>query len=140
MMLGIIALLFIWFTRIKDSNCSAEQKEYNFFIEFSLLVACIPLLAFTSENAFIYTQMLVFIILLNFKNLRMFEKILAILGFVFIGGNFGEMLGRSLSKTINDISLISIGTLILIYLLFALRIQGKLALESDQKPFLQNKD
>jgi len=140
MMLGIIALLFIWFTRIKAGNCSAKQKEYNFFIEFSLLVACIPLLAFTSENAFIYTQMLVFIILLNFKNLRMSEKILAILGFVFIGGNFGEMLGRSLSKTINDISLISIGTIILIYLLFALRIQGKLAVESVQKPFLQNKD
>lgn len=125
LMLGGLGILFYWFTRIKTSNSSAAQQEYNFLIEFSLLVACIPMLAFTSENAFIYTQMLVFIILLNFKYLRIFEKILAILGFIFIGGNFGEILGRSLSKTIDDISLISIGTLILVYLLFALRLQGK---------------
>lgn len=140
LMLAVIGILFIWFTRIKTDNSSVVQREYNFLIEFSLLVACIPLLAFTSENAFIYTQILVFIILLNFKNLKLFEKIMAIVGFVFIGGNFGEMLGRSLSKTIDDISLISIGTIILIYLLFALRIKGKLKVESLQKPFLQNKD
>lgn len=136
-MLAGIGILFIWFTLIQTKNSSDLQQKYNFLIEFSLLVACIPLLAFTSENAFIYTQMLVFIILLNFKNLRLFEKMMAIVGFVFIGGNFGEMLGRSISKTIDDISLISIGTIILIYLLFALRIHGKLTVERIKKSLVQ---
>jgi hypothetical protein len=125
-MVIVIGISFLWFTVIRSKNISSEQQDYFFIIEFSLLVSIIPLLAFTSENAFIYTQILVFTILLYFKKLESFEKGLAILAFVFIGGNFGELLGRSLSQKIDDISLISIGAIILIYLLYSMRIRGLL--------------
>jgi hypothetical protein len=125
-MLTGIGIFFLWFTKINSKNISIAQQEYHSSIEYSLLVSLIPLLAFTSENAFIYTQILVFIILLYFRSLKQYEKGLAIIAFVLIGGNFGEMLGKSLTKKIDDISLISIGAIILIYLLFTLRIKGSL--------------
>jgi hypothetical protein len=133
-MLAGIGVLFIWFTKINSRNISIQQQEYYSVIEFSLLVSFIPLLAFTSENAFIYTQIVVFIVLAFYKSFKPYEKGLAIVAFFFIGGNFGELLGKSLSKKIDDISLISVGTLILIYLVFVLRIRGELKLEKINKP------
>jgi len=131
-MLAGVGILFLWFTKINSRNNSIEQQEYHFILEFSMLVALIPLLAFTSENAFIYTTIVVFIVLLFFKSLKLYEKGLAIVAFVFIGGNFGELLGKSLSKKIDDISLISVGAIILIYLLFVLRVRGVLKIEKTE--------
>lgn len=125
-MLSGIGFLFLWFTRINIKDISLEQKKYYWIIEYSLLVSLIPLLSFTSENAFIFPLILAFIILLHYKDLRRFEKWLSILAFLFIGGNFSELIGKSLSKIIDDISLISIGTLILIYLLYTLRLRNVL--------------
>jgi hypothetical protein len=123
----LIGLFFLWFTRIDRKDSKINQQLYFSIIELSLLVSIIPLLAYTSENAFIFSQLLVFVILLNFKSLRNYEKVLSILAFLFIGGNFGELLGRKLSAKIDDISLISIGTMTLIYLLYRLRIRNSLA-------------
>lgn len=125
MLIGI-GTTFLWFSKINSKNNNIGQQRYFSIIELSLLVTLIPLLAFTSENAFIFSQILVFIILLNYKNFKKHEKGLSIVAFIFIGGNFSELIGKSLSKIIDDISLISIGTLILIYLLFNLRIRNLL--------------
>jgi hypothetical protein len=125
-MLIAIGISFIWFTKINSKNISDEQQHYFSIIEFSLLVSFIPLLAFTSENAFIFSQILVFIILLHYKSLKNYEKGLAIVAFIFIGGNFGELIGSEMSKIFNDFSLITFGTLILIYLLYVLRIRNLL--------------
>ncbi|MCD4665547.1 MAG: DUF2029 domain-containing protein [Bacteroidales bacterium] len=125
-MLFVIGISFLWFTKINSKNINVEQQHNFSIIEFSFLVSLIPLLAFTSENAFIFSQILVFIILLNYKSLKAYEKVLAIVAFIFIGGNFGELIGRELSEKINDISLITFGTIILIYLLYVLRIRNVL--------------
>jgi hypothetical protein len=124
--LAIIGGLFIWFMHINSKNIAPPQRKYFAIIEFSLLIAYIPLLAFTSENAFIFTLPLVFIILLYFHDLRVYEKILAVIGFVFLGGNFGELWGPSLTHIFDNLSLISIGTIILIFLLYALRLRNVL--------------
>jgi len=49
----IIGVVFIWFTRMNSKDISSDQKQYLFAIEFSLLLSIIPLLAYTSVNAFI---------------------------------------------------------------------------------------
>jgi len=123
-LLSGIGLALLWFIKIDGNAISESQQDYYSVIEFSLLISLIPLLAYTSENAFIYAQLLVFIILLYFKKLKQYEKILAIVAFAFIGGNFSELFGKTLSKIIDDISLISVGTLILFCLVFAMRKRG----------------
>jgi hypothetical protein len=116
--IGIFVLVFI---RTGKNEKGKVSLAANYISDFSLLIALIPLLAFTSENAFIFSQPMVFILLFCFNRFRLFEKFLAVTGFLLLGGNFSEALGRELSKTINDLSLISIGTIILIYLLFSVR-------------------
>lgn len=126
MVLMVIGLTFIWFTRIHIKKASANQLRYFSMIEFALLIAYIPLLAFTSENAFIFTLPLVFVVILHFNYLKTYEKVLAVMGFLFIGGNFGELWGPIITQKIDDLSLISIGTLILIGLTYSLRIKNVL--------------
>ena len=125
-MLFVICIAFVWFTRINSKNINIEQQQYFSIIEFSLLISFIPLFTFTSVNAFIFSLILVFIILLHYKNLRYYEKALAIIAFIFIGGDFPDLIGKKISILIDNISLITIGTIILIYLLFALRIRNSL--------------
>jgi len=126
-MLILIGISFLWFTRIKIKNINTEQQQYLSIIDFSLLVTLIPLLAFTSVNAYIFTQILVFIILLYFKYLKGYEKVLAIVGLVFIGVDFPDLIGRKLSVFIDNISLLTFGTIILVYLLYVLRIRNSLS-------------
>jgi hypothetical protein len=121
LMLVAIGILVYYFVNMKPNNKDQEQYPSALAIDSALLIAFIPLLAFTSENAFIYVQLLVVVILCNFKKLRSYEQILAILGFLFIGGNFSELIGKRLSQTLDDISLIAVGTVILICLTFILR-------------------
>jgi len=73
--------------------------------------------------------LLVFVILIYFKKLVIHEKIIAIVGFLFIGGNFAEIIGKKLSQTIDNISLVSFGTILLIYLLFVLKKKDLLRIE-----------
>lgn len=124
--LSLIGISFSWFTLIHRKRATVSQLKYLTIIEMILLTAYIPLLAFTSENAFVFTLPLVFIIMLNFDKMRGYQKLLAIVGFVFIGGNFGELWGPDLTKIIDSYSFISIGTLILIGLLYSLRLSKKL--------------
>jgi len=128
-LLLLIGLFVLYFIRITSKIKSSVQEKYYTIMDFILLISLIPLLAFTSENAFIYTQLLVFVILIYFKKLVIHEKIIAIVGFLFIGGNFAEIIGKKLSQTIDNISLVSFGTILLIYLLFVLKKKDLLRIE-----------
>ena len=129
-MIILFGFSFVWFAKINNKNTSVEQDLHFSIIEMSLLVSLIPLLAFTSENAFVFSQILVFIILIHFKYLKNHEKGLSILAFLFIGGNSSELFGRQLSEEINSFSLISMGTFILIWLLCALRRRNLLTVDA----------
>jgi hypothetical protein len=126
-----IGICIVWFMRINDSNKNIEQQKFNSILEISLLVSIIPLLAFTSENAFIFSQLLVFAVLLNFQLLNKLEKIIAVLSFILIGGNFSELIGSDLSQRIDNLSLISVGVILLIVLLFKIRTRAKIAPSSN---------
>ncbi len=121
LLLSGIGFVFLWFTTMNSKNASLEQKKHYSVIELSVLVALIPLIAFTSENAFLFSQLIVFVILIHFKYLKLYEKIIAIVGFVFIGANFSELLGSELSRKIDDFSFLPMGMILLIYVVFSLR-------------------
>lgn len=118
--LGLMALFVLAYMR-KGGKITGSVAMKQMVWEFSLLIALIPLLAFTDENAFLYMQMVILLLLVNFGQLNSFQKGLAAAGFLFIGGNFGEALGPELSGFINDISLISLGAMIVLGLLYAIK-------------------
>lgn len=111
-----IGISYIWFFKQSKNN-----EKTNPIYDFALLIASIPLIAFTSENAFIFSQLLVFVILSQFRNLSFYERIFAVLGFVFIGGDFKELVGETISNFLNNKSFVSIGTIMLILILFKLK-------------------
>ena len=125
-LLAFIAFFVFYFVKILPRHNTKREEKQLITADFSLLIALVPLLAFTSENAFIYVQILIFVILLHFQNLLPYEKVLSIIGFLFMGGNFAELIGKKLSTFADNSSLISIGTIILIYLIFMLRKRDQL--------------
>jgi hypothetical protein len=129
--LALLAVYGYYFVKVLPRKTGHANSVRLSVLDLALLTSLIPLLAFTSENAFIYTTVLVFVILLYFHRFRVFEKALAVTGFLFTGGNFSELTGKELSAFIDSISLISIGTLILLYLLFIIKKRGWDHLASD---------
>ncbi len=115
-----IALMVLWFIRRGKINPAGGTPE------FALLISLIPLLSFTSQNAFGFTELLVFLLLFHFNKLSFVEKIMSITGFLCIGGNIHDLWGNKLSGSINDLSLISIGTIVLLIVLFRKRMQAVL--------------
>lgn len=117
------ALLFFFYKVFKLS--SWNRTADNTILDFYLMIGFIPLLAFTSENAFVFEQLLVIVILFYFKLLSTSDKILAILSFVFIGGNFAELLGHRISAFLDNNSFVSIGAMLLIVVFCKLLIKLK---------------
>jgi hypothetical protein len=125
----IIGIAYLFFFTSNSNNL--KFNKINIVYDFGLLISTIPLIAFTSENAFIFTQLLVFILLSQFKNLLKHEKLIACLAFIFIGGDFKELIGDKISDFLNHHSFISIGTILLIILLFRLRFRQKKEIKPD---------
>lgn len=92
-------------------------------LDITVLAALIPLLAFTSSNAFIYSSGLIVVLLLNWSSLIRVEKVLAVSGFVLTGVNFAEILGKSFSEYLSAASAVSIATLLLVIVAFSLRLR-----------------
>jgi len=119
----VVALLFFFY---KVFNLSSKNMIVeNTILDFYLIVGFIPLLAFTSENAFVFEQLLVIAVLFYFKLLSTSDKILVILSFVLIGGNFAELLGHRLSAFLDNNSFVSIGAMLLMFVFFKLLIKLK---------------
>lgn len=87
-----------------------ERKHQSIVAEMSVLVILIPLLAFTSKNAFLFAMPLAMYLISQFKNQTLFVKILIIGGCAFIGGNLYEVYGAKISQLLTDVSIYSIGS------------------------------
>jgi len=112
----IAGLYFFLFTR------PAKQNQVQ-IIDFAILTSTIPLMAFTSANSFIFTGIGVVVLLYYWKLLAQVQKSIAVLAIILIGGNFEEIIGPYLSVLIEDLSLISPGAILLIYIMTVLRLK-----------------
>jgi hypothetical protein len=117
LILGIIAVL-LWYFIYKGKNLIDSAV-----LEVTLLAAFIPLIAFTSANAFIYSSGLIVVLMLNWSSLRMIERALAVSGFVMTGVNFAEILGKAFSDYLSAASMVSIATIFLVVVAFSIRIR-----------------
>ena len=127
----LIALLFFFYKAFKLS--ALNKTGENTIFDFYLLIGFIPLLAFTSENAFVFEQLLVVVVLFYFRLLSTFEKTLAILSFIFIGGNFAELLGSKVSVFLDNNSFVAIGAMILIFVFYKLLVKLKEIQETSNR-------
>lgn len=110
--LGLIGTLILWFLFNKKV---ADAPVRIFFI----LISFIPLLAFTSSNAFIFTLPLITYLLFKYRELNVYYKVLFILSCISIGGNIYDLLGRELFTVFWGISIYTWGTIGLLVTVFA---------------------
>ncbi len=91
--------------------------------EFALLCAWIPLIAFSSQNAYLFSLPLLVYLIAAFEELdRIFRGIL-IAGCILIGINIYELLGKANYQFFLDHSIYVLGSLLLVTVAFKLRIQ-----------------
>ncbi|RLD80836.1 MAG: hypothetical protein DRJ15_06040 [Bacteroidetes bacterium] len=107
-----LALLLLWFYFRRP----VPERALRLYI---VLIAIIPLLAFTSYNAFIFTLPLIIYLLFRFGELNILFKIILIISCVFIGGNIYDLAGKDLYNYLWSISIYSWGTIGLLLTLFA---------------------
>jgi hypothetical protein len=91
--------------------------------DIAFLTALIPLLSFTSENAFLFALPAALVVLANWKSLSNIQQIITGSGLLLVGGNFSEVTGKKLSQWLDDWSVLTPGTILLLIALFILRKQ-----------------
>lgn len=112
-----------------------KKSERALVFDFALLAALIPLLSYTSRNAYLFTMLLITVLLVNFKRVGKIARAGIIIGMLFIGGNNIEILGRDLTLYLEGISIVSIGTVILLGVLLT---NLSLIVNSEQSDSLKN--
>lgn len=114
MSFGVLALTF-------------HNREVNPCLsEMSLLIAMIPLLAFTSENAFVFTLPMVMYLCYHFNRLSSPQRIAFITGGLLIGGNDYDLVGQKMNAFFMDLSVYTVGTMLLIGCLVSIALVGPL--------------
>jgi len=94
-------------------------------LESAFLMALIPLLAFSGENSFCLLLPAIVMILFAFGDLSISLKIMAAIGFLFLGGNIYDLWGAELTAWFDKISLITFGAVFLCYILARFRFGKK---------------
>lgn len=108
---GLIGTLIIW-TFMTRKVSDALSRIYI------ILIAIIPLLAFTSYNAFIFSLPLVTFLLFKFRELGIIFKIVFIISCIFIGANIYDLVGKDLFDVFWAISIYTWGTVGLLLTMF----------------------
>ncbi len=112
LVLGLLGTLIFWFL-FKKKVADAPARI------FIILISFIPLLAFTSNNAFIFTLPLIAYLLFKYRELNVYFKVLFILSCILIGGNIYDLLGRELFNILWGMSVYTWGTIGLLVTVFA---------------------
>jgi hypothetical protein len=101
-----------------------RDLENRIILESSFLIGLIPLLSFTSYNAFGFLELALILILFNMPGLSKGQRIFAIAGMVLIGINIHDVVGHKLWVLFNDLSLVAIGAILLLSVLISMRVRG----------------
>jgi len=119
LMLALVALLAFLVVR-KGSGIQRAAA-----LDFAFILALAPLLSYTNNSAFVLVELGIILLLFNFGKLKTWEKVMAACGFLLIGGNFYNQLpyewGERFFAYYDSISLLTIGTILLLATIFMLR-------------------
>lgn len=119
LVLTLVALLAFLVVR-KGSGLQRAET-----LDFAFILALAPLLSYTNNNAFVLAELGIILLLFNFGKLKVWEKVMAVCGCLLIGGNFYNQLpyewGARFFAYYDSISLLTIGTILLLVTIFMLR-------------------
>ena len=113
-LLALLTLLFI------HRGAGMERKEVA---SAALIIGLMPLIAQPSYNAFLLVALSLTILLIHFRQLALWCKILFIVSIILIGGNYNDLWGTELSDWFLDLSFVAIGAIIILTLLFLIRLK-----------------
>ena len=115
LVLAILAGIFFWLMQ------EGKSMEQSVLLEGAFLINLIPLLSFTSYNAFGFVEVSVFLLLYYFQKLTTAQKILAACGMFLTGCNIYELVGRKLWFIFENWSLVAVGAVLLLGTLILVR-------------------
>lgn len=102
-----------------------EKSKNDSLLHISLLIALIPLLAFTSDNAFVFQLPLVMWLMNNYGAFSKMQKVIFVSACVMIGGNIYDLVTPQVHHFLADISIYSIGSILLIALALRFKLHPK---------------
>lgn len=112
--MALLLLMGLFLLRIYFKAPVPDRDDRLYII----LISLIPLLAFTSYNAFIFVLPLLLFLLFKFKELNLLFRIIFILSSILIGVNIYDLVGPGLYNLLWGISVYTWGTLGLLLTLF----------------------
>ncbi len=115
--LAFIGLSFLWYTQLGKKLKDAIIGEYV------VLIAWIPLLAFTSQNAFIFCLPLMVYLFFDFRQMQPYQKVMLFNACLCIGINMYELVGKKLHAALMMFSIYTYGAIVLILLAYIRRYQ-----------------
>jgi hypothetical protein len=101
----------------------ANKARGRSFLETASLIGLIPLLSFTSYNAFGFLEPAVIIILARYTALEKSLKFAAVCGLQFLGINIHDLVGSTLFAYFEQISLVSTGACVILSCLAIMRLR-----------------
>lgn len=122
-MLGLIGSLFLLFSRWGHYLPQHKVPELSF------LTALIPLFAFTSENAFLFSAPCIIYLLYHYQMLSLAGKVILVLACLLIGANIRDAVGADLFGYFQGLSVYTFGAVLLLILMFVLRYKKRKRLE-----------
>jgi len=111
----IIAGLFLYLCKI------GKSVENSRIMEMALLISFIPLLTSTDRSAFGFIELVVFLIIFNWENLRGWSKAVAVAGFILTGAFMHDLVGRTIWNLWSNFSVITIGVILILVSVTSLR-------------------
>ncbi|MFD2515869.1 glycosyltransferase family 87 protein [Pontibacter locisalis] len=114
-LLGIIGLCFLSFMQM------GKKVKNGLVAEVAVLIALVPLFAFTSQNAFLFTLPAIVLVLYNYPQLPPAGKYMTVASCLLIGANIRDLMGREIYNLFENASVYTFGTLLLLAMLFLIR-------------------
>lgn len=127
--LGIMALSFLYY--IKKGSYIVEAATG----ELALLCAWIPLIAFSSQNAYLFSLPLLIYLFTAFDELNIWFKTLLVAACILLGINIYELMGKASYQFLLDHSIYVYGSILLVAVAFKLRTQ-RAAVATQKMPIL----
>ena len=124
-----MALSFLYY--IKKGSYIVEAATG----ELALLCAWIPLIAFSSQNAYLFSLPLLMYLFTAFDELNIWFKTLLVAACILLGINIYELMGKASYQFLLDHSIYVYGSILLVAVAFKLRTQ-RAAVATKKMPIL----
>lgn len=114
LVIGVAFLLFIRMGRYLPTPVLPEM---------TFLIALIPLFSFTSYNAFLFAAPCIMLLIFYFQQFSVLGKLSILVGCLLVGANIRDLVGPKFFNFLENISVYSFGSILLLILLFIWRIK-----------------